>query len=167
MVSISVYTKKICPVSGQVAKQQGAVANEPMCSDPRHTSHAASQQRRASLSNQSKIFFRTPRSAPHFTHNLVSNQAPCGCNGKDAAIKRPKTRAMAPPQRVEERPRLSRELAWCGLGVLHGEWREPPENWDGGVRNEQRKDSTHDVGFQFPAIYTNTLQYLLHFHNKT
>lgn len=72
------------------------------------------------LSNQKNAeedVFRTPRSAPHFTRNLVSNQAPSGCNGKDAAIKRPKTRAMAPPQRVEERPRLYCQGTKRGAGL--------------------------------------------------
>jgi hypothetical protein len=34
---------------------------------------------------------------------------------------------------------------WCGFGVLHGMWREPPENWDGGgakrVEERGRRDS--------------------------
>ncbi len=74
---------------------------------------------------------------PISPRNLVSNQAPGGMQWDrrgDQATEN--ARHMIPPPRVEERPRLSRELTWSGFGVLHGIWREPPENWDGGVRNE-------------------------------
>lgn len=84
MVSIGVYkNEKLSNNVGQrVVEQQEATPNEPICMhfSQRHASHAASQRRRASFfqPKSKQDVFRTPRSAPHFTHNLVSNQAPCG-----------------------------------------------------------------------------------------
>lgn len=82
-------------------------------------------------------FFRTARSAPHFTtqprvqpyHGWMER----GQRGDQATEN---ARYATPHGGQEERPRLSRERTWSGFGVLHGMWREPPENWVVGVRNE-------------------------------
>jgi hypothetical protein len=56
---------------------------------------------------------------------------------------------------VDEHPRLSREWTWSGFGVLHGMWREPPENWGGGgaKRVEERGERKLTMSaFSFPQF---------------
>jgi hypothetical protein len=78
-------------------KATGGTANEPMWNDPKHTSLAASQERRARASNQGERCIRTPRSAPHFTRNTVSNQHCTDAMGK--------TRRSSDRKRAPEIPR--------------------------------------------------------------
>lgn len=87
------------------------------------------------------LFFRTPRSAPHFTTNRVSNHYRT-CAVVRAAIKRPKTRAD--PVAGGRTPRLSRTDA---VRVWGSPWdrREPPENWVVGCETRGREEVTHAI----------------------
>jgi hypothetical protein len=75
--------------------------------------------------NARRMFFALLVQPPISPATSCPTKHRAACNGKDAAIKRPKTRAMDPPQRVEERPRIkfqgTKRGASLGFSRVSGE----------------------------------------------
>ena len=101
---------------------------------------------------------------PPFHHTTACPTRPSG-EGADAAIKRSKTRVSSATG--GRTPRSSRNERSVGLGFPTMGGESPQKIWVVGCEaRRSKKHATHDIGFQFPTIYTYTLQDLLHFYDE-